>query len=79
VLVGKADLSGGDALPVSILTSAGLGLGKELYDASRIDGRASGKDLLANALGNGLAAGIGALQPRPAADDRPGAKMVVYP
>lgn len=61
VLVRKADWSAGDALPVSILTSAGVGLGKELYDASRTDGRASGKDLVANAVGIGLAAGIIAL------------------
>jgi len=61
VLVQKADWSTGDALPVAIATSATVGLGKELYDASRIGGRASGKDLVANAVGIGLAVGVIAL------------------
>ena len=58
VLVQKADWSTGDALPVAIATSATVGLGKELYDASRIGGQASGKDLVADAVGIGLAVGI---------------------
>lgn len=61
VLVQKADWSSGDALPVSAATSATVGLGKEVYDASRLGGRASGKDLVANAVGIGLAVGIIAL------------------
>ncbi len=61
VLVKKADWSTGNALSVSVATSAAVGLGKELYDASRIDGQASGKDLVANAVGIGLAVGVIAL------------------
>lgn len=61
VLVQKAGWPTGDALPVSVAASATVGLGKELYDASRIDGRASGKDLVANAVGIGLAVGVIAL------------------
>lgn len=60
VLVKKADWSTGDALPVSVATSAAVGLGKEFYDASR-DGQASGKDLVANVVGIGLAVGVIAL------------------
>jgi len=58
VLVRKADWSEGDALPVSMATSGTVGLAKELYDASRSGGRASGKDLVANAVGIGLAVGV---------------------
>jgi len=58
VLVRKADWSEGDALPVSIASSAAVGVAKELYDASRPAGTVSGKDLVADAVGIGLAVGI---------------------
>jgi uncharacterized protein YfiM (DUF2279 family) len=58
VLVNKADWSEGDALPVSVASSATVGLAKELYDASRPAGTVSGKDLVADAVGIGLAVGI---------------------
>ena len=58
VLVNKADWSQGDALPASIASAATVGVLKELYDASRITGTASGKDLVADAVGIGLAVGI---------------------
>jgi len=58
VLVRKADWSQGDALPLSAAASGALGITKELYDASRVDGRASGKDLVADAMGIGLAVGV---------------------
>ena len=58
VLVRKADWSEGDALPVSMAASGTVGIAKELYDASRSEGRASGKDLVANAVGIGLAVGV---------------------
>jgi hypothetical protein len=61
VLVQKADWATADALPASVATSAAVGLGKEWYDASRTDGQASAKDLVANAVGIGLAAGLIAL------------------
>ena len=61
VLVSKADWAEADALPVSVASSTTIGLLKELYDASRPTGRASGKDLAANAVGIGLAAGLIAL------------------
>ena len=61
VLVHKAGWSDGNALPASVASSATVGLAKELYDASRIGGRASGKDLVANAVGIGLAVGVIAL------------------
>lgn len=61
VLVRKADWSEGDALPVSMAASGTVGITKELYDASRSEGRASGKDLVANAVGIGLAVGVIAL------------------
>ena len=61
VLVQKAGWSDDDALPVSVASSATVGLAKELYDASRIGGQASGKDLVANAVGIGLAVGVIAL------------------
>jgi hypothetical protein len=58
VLVRKADWSEGDALPVSMAASGTVGIAKELYDASRPGGRASAKDLVANAVGIGLAVGV---------------------
>jgi hypothetical protein len=58
VLVNKADWKEGDALPAAVLTSATVGLGKELYDTARPDGTASGKDVVANAVGIGLAVGV---------------------
>jgi len=61
VLVRKADWSERDALPVSMAASGAVGVAKELYDASRRDSRASGKDLVANAVGIGLAVGVIAL------------------
>jgi len=61
LLVRKADWSEGDALPVSVASSATVGLAKELYDASRPGGQASGKDLVADAVGIGLAVCVIAL------------------
>lgn len=61
VLVNKADWSEGDALPASIASGATIGILKELYDASRRTGEASGKDLVADAVGIGLAVGVIAL------------------
>jgi len=58
VLVQGADWANADALPASVATSAAVGLGKEWYDASRADGQASAKDLVANAVGIGLAGGL---------------------
>lgn len=61
LLVNKMDWSEGDALPASIGSGTAVGLTKELYDASQPAGRASGKDLVADAVGIGLAVGIIAL------------------
>lgn len=58
VLVNKADWSDGDALPASIASGAAIGVAKELYDASRPTGMVSEKDLVANAVGIGLAVGV---------------------
>lgn len=58
VLVSKADWSEGDALPVSIGSAAVAGLAKELYDRRTPEGRFSARDLVANTLGIGLAAGL---------------------
>lgn len=58
VLVQKAHWSEPTALPVAAGTAATVGGLKELYDASRPQRRASGKDLVANAVGIGLAAGL---------------------
>ena len=58
LLVNKADWSEGDALPVSIASSAVVSVAKELYDASRPAKTASGKDLVADAVGIRLAVGI---------------------
>lgn len=61
VLVNNADWTEADALPVSVASGATAGLAKELYDASRPAGRASAKDLVANAVGIALAVGVIAL------------------
>lgn len=61
VLVNKADWSEANALPVSIASATAVGVAKELYDASDPTGRVSGKDLVADAVGIGLAVGIIAL------------------
>lgn len=58
VLVNKADWSKADALPASVASATAVGAAKELYDASRSAGRASGKDLVADAVGIGLAVGL---------------------
>lgn len=55
VLVVKADWSEADALPASITSAAAVGVTKELYDASHPTGAVSGKDLVADAVGIGLA------------------------
>ncbi len=55
VLVNKADWTEDDALPASVASGAAIGILKELYDASRLTGTASGKDLVADAVGIGLA------------------------
>ncbi len=57
VLVNKAGWTERSALPASVASSATIGLTKELYDASRPGGTASHKDLVANAVGIGLAVG----------------------
>ncbi len=58
VLVTKTGWSEPDALPLSIASGATVGLAKELYDASRPTGTVSGKDLVADAVGIGLAVGV---------------------
>lgn len=58
VLVSKADWSEGDALPLSIGSAAAVGLAKELYDRQTPEGRISARDLIANAVGIGLAVGL---------------------
>jgi len=58
VLVTKTGWSKPDALPLSIASGATVGLAKELYDASRPTGTVSGKDLVADAVGIGLAVGV---------------------
>lgn len=61
VLVNKATWAEGDALPVSVASGVAVGAAKELYDANRPSGTASVRDLAANAVGIGLAAGVIAL------------------
>lgn len=59
--VGLAGLAGwpqARSLGVSAGSAAALGVLKEAYDASKIGERASGGDLVADALGIGLAVGI---------------------
>ena len=58
VLVNKADWRAPDALPASVASGAAVGVAKELYDASRPAETASGKDLVADAVGIGLAVGV---------------------
>jgi len=58
VLVNQAGWAEGDALPVSVASAALVGGAKELYDATTPTGTASGKDLVANAVGIGLAVGV---------------------
>lgn len=58
VFVNKIDLTEDEALPLSVASSASVGVAKELYDASRPTGQVSGKDLVANAVGIGLAVGV---------------------
>ena len=58
ILVNKADWTERDALPASIASGAAIGILKELYDASRLTGTASGKDLVADAVGIGLAVAV---------------------
>lgn len=58
LLVQKADWSEGDALPASIASAAAVGLAKEGYDTFHVDETASGKDLVADAVGIGLAVGV---------------------
>ncbi|MFB6097672.1 MAG: hypothetical protein ABEK84_00865, partial [Salinibacter sp.] len=53
VLVNKADWTATDALPASIASGAAVGAAKELYDASQLTETASGKDLVADAVGIG--------------------------
>lgn len=48
----------GRALGVSTGSAAALGIAKELHDATTPRGDASGKDLLADALGIGAAVGL---------------------
>jgi hypothetical protein len=61
VLVSKTTWTEGDALPVSVASGAAVGVTKELYDANRPSGTASVRDLVADAVGIGLAAGVIAL------------------
>jgi uncharacterized protein YfiM (DUF2279 family) len=58
VLVNKVGWSEPDALPASIASGAAVGLAKEFYDASHPEGSVSGKDLVADAVGIGLAVGV---------------------
>lgn len=61
VLVSKANWREPAALPASVASGAAVGLAKELYDASQPTGTISGKDLVADAVGIGLAVGLVAL------------------
>lgn len=58
VLVDKAGWTEPDALPLAAGSAATVGLAKELYDTSRPAHTASAKDLVANAVGIGLAVGV---------------------
>jgi hypothetical protein len=58
VLVNKAGWTEADALPASIASGATVGILKELYDASSHTGEASVGDLVADAVGIGLAVGV---------------------
>jgi uncharacterized protein YfiM (DUF2279 family) len=61
VLVSKTKWTEGDALPVSVASGVAVGATKELYDATHPSGTASVRDLVADAVGIGLAAGVIAL------------------
>ncbi|MEX0600135.1 MAG: hypothetical protein WD021_06500 [Rhodothermales bacterium] len=58
VAVNKGDLSEHRALPISVTTSAFIGVAKEYYDLQQPSGTFSRRDLVANALGILLGAGI---------------------
>lgn len=58
VLVNNADWSESDALPASTGSAAAVGVVKEFYDASRLTNHFCTRDLVANAVGIGLAVGI---------------------
>jgi uncharacterized protein YfiM (DUF2279 family) len=58
VLVDKAGWAEPDALSLAAGSAAAVGLAKELYDTSRPAHTASAKDLVANAVGIGLAVGV---------------------
>jgi uncharacterized protein YfiM (DUF2279 family) len=59
VLVAKAGWRERDALPASLASGAAVGLAKELYDGrAGPTGHFSRKDLVADALGLALAAGV---------------------
>lgn len=58
ILVNKVGWTESDGLPASIASGAAIGITKELYDASRTGRVASARDLVADALGIGLAVGI---------------------
>lgn len=55
LLVNKADWTERDALPASIASTSLIGIAKEVYDASRSSGTASGRDLVADGAGIGFA------------------------
>lgn len=55
LLVNKAGWTEGEALPASIASTSLIGVGKEVYDASRSSGTASGRDLVADGAGIGFA------------------------
>lgn len=61
VIVNKAGWTERDGVPVSIASGVAIGVTKELYDASRSNGQASVRDLVADAVGVGVAVGIIAL------------------
>jgi uncharacterized protein YfiM (DUF2279 family) len=58
VLVAKAGWSERNALPLSLASGAAIGLAKEVYDRRYGSGHFSRKDLVADALGLALAAGV---------------------
>lgn len=58
VLVNRAGWSDADALPASVASAAAVGVTKELYDTSRLTGHFCGRDLVADAVGIGLAVGV---------------------
>lgn len=55
LLVNKAHWTKTDALPASIASGAAIGITKEVYDSSRALGTVSVRDLVADAVGIGLA------------------------